>query len=71
MTLQTRRSEKVSLTGVAQQGHDVSPADFGGNFAGNVHVCSRGRADEETLFATGQVIEDAAGRIKLPQAWWA
>jgi len=31
-----------------------------------------GRAfDEETLFATGQVIEDAAGRIKLPQAWWA
>lgn len=31
-----------------------------------------GRAfDEETLFAVGQVIEDAAGRIKLPQAWWA
>jgi len=31
-----------------------------------------GRAfDEETLFATGQVIEDAAGRITLPQAWWA
>jgi aspartyl-tRNA(Asn)/glutamyl-tRNA(Gln) amidotransferase subunit A len=31
-----------------------------------------GRAfDEETLFATGQVIEDAAGRIALPQAWWA
>ena len=27
--------------------------------------------DEETLFAAGQVIEDAAGRIKLPQAWWA
>jgi len=31
-----------------------------------------GRAfDEETLFAVGQVIEDAAGRIKLPQPWWA
>ena len=31
-----------------------------------------GRAfDEETLFAAGQVIEDAAGRIKLPRAWWA
>ncbi|MBM6596419.1 Asp-tRNA(Asn)/Glu-tRNA(Gln) amidotransferase subunit GatA [Microvirga pudoricolor] len=30
-----------------------------------------GRAfDEETLFAAGQVIEDAAGRIALPQAWW-
>jgi aspartyl-tRNA(Asn)/glutamyl-tRNA(Gln) amidotransferase subunit A len=31
-----------------------------------------GRAfDEETLFAAGQVIEDAAGRIALPQPWWA
>jgi aspartyl-tRNA(Asn)/glutamyl-tRNA(Gln) amidotransferase subunit A len=31
-----------------------------------------GRAfDEETLFAAGQVIEDAAGRMTLPQAWWA
>ena len=31
-----------------------------------------GRAfDEETLFAAGQVIEDAAGRIRLPQPWWA
>jgi len=31
-----------------------------------------GRAfDEETLFSAGQVIEDAAGRIKLPQPWWA
>jgi aspartyl-tRNA(Asn)/glutamyl-tRNA(Gln) amidotransferase subunit A len=31
-----------------------------------------GRAfDEETLFAAGQVIEDAAGRIKLPEPWWA
>jgi aspartyl-tRNA(Asn)/glutamyl-tRNA(Gln) amidotransferase subunit A len=31
-----------------------------------------GRAfDEETLFAAGQVIEDAAGRMKLPQPWWA
>src|SRR5918995_29651 len=31
-----------------------------------------GRAfDEETLFAAGRVIEDAAGRIKLPQPWWA
>ncbi len=30
-----------------------------------------GRAfDEETLFAVGQAIEDAAGRIKLPAAWW-
>ena len=27
--------------------------------------------DEETLFAAGQVIEEAAGRIALPQAWWA
>jgi aspartyl-tRNA(Asn)/glutamyl-tRNA(Gln) amidotransferase subunit A len=26
--------------------------------------------DEETLFAAGQVIEDAAGRMKLPRAWW-
>jgi aspartyl-tRNA(Asn)/glutamyl-tRNA(Gln) amidotransferase subunit A len=26
--------------------------------------------DEETLFAAGQVIEDAAGRIALPEAWW-
>ena len=30
-----------------------------------------GRAfDEETLFAAGQVIEDAAGRIALPEPWW-
>jgi aspartyl-tRNA(Asn)/glutamyl-tRNA(Gln) amidotransferase subunit A len=30
-----------------------------------------GRAfDEETLFAAAQVIEDAAGRMDLPQAWW-
>ena len=27
--------------------------------------------DEETLFAAGQVIEDAAGRMKLPEPWWA
>ncbi len=26
--------------------------------------------DEETLFAAGQVIEDAAGRVALPEAWW-
>ncbi len=26
--------------------------------------------DEETLFAAGQVIEDAAGRLALPEAWW-
>jgi aspartyl-tRNA(Asn)/glutamyl-tRNA(Gln) amidotransferase subunit A len=31
-----------------------------------------GRAfDEETLFAAGLVIEDAAGRITLPSPWWA
>ena len=31
-----------------------------------------GRAfDEETLFAAGQVIEDAAGRVALPEPWWA
>lgn len=31
-----------------------------------------GRAfDEETLFAAGRVIEDAAGRIAPPQPWWA
>jgi aspartyl-tRNA(Asn)/glutamyl-tRNA(Gln) amidotransferase subunit A len=30
-----------------------------------------GRAfDEETLFAAGQVIEDAAGRVALPEPWW-
>jgi aspartyl-tRNA(Asn)/glutamyl-tRNA(Gln) amidotransferase subunit A len=30
-----------------------------------------GRAfDEETLFAAGQVIEDSAGRMALPQPWW-
>ncbi|CAA2144741.1 MULTISPECIES: Asp-tRNA(Asn)/Glu-tRNA(Gln) amidotransferase subunit GatA [Methylobacterium] len=27
--------------------------------------------DEETLFAAAQVIETAAGRTKLPKAWWA
>ncbi|MEA1833840.1 Asp-tRNA(Asn)/Glu-tRNA(Gln) amidotransferase subunit GatA [Methylobacterium durans] len=27
--------------------------------------------DEETLFATAQAIEDAAGRMSLPKAWWA
>ncbi|WP_018261645.1 Asp-tRNA(Asn)/Glu-tRNA(Gln) amidotransferase subunit GatA [Methylobacterium sp. WSM2598] len=27
--------------------------------------------DEETLFAAGQVIEEAAGRIALPPRWWA
>lgn len=27
--------------------------------------------DEETLFAAAQVIETAAGRTKLPAAWWA
>jgi len=26
--------------------------------------------DEETLFAAGQAIEDAAGRMALPQPWW-
>ena len=26
--------------------------------------------DEATLFRTAQVIEDAAGRFKAPQAWW-
>jgi aspartyl-tRNA(Asn)/glutamyl-tRNA(Gln) amidotransferase subunit A len=26
--------------------------------------------DEETLFAAGQVIEEAAGRMKLPEPWW-
>ena len=26
--------------------------------------------DEETLFSAGQVLEDAAGRIPLPDAWW-
>ena len=26
--------------------------------------------DEETLFSTGAVIEQAAGRIKLPDPWW-
>ncbi len=26
--------------------------------------------DEETLFAAGQAIEDAAGRITLPTPWW-
>ena len=31
-----------------------------------------GRAfDEETLFSVGQVIEAAAGRMALPQPWWA
>jgi aspartyl-tRNA(Asn)/glutamyl-tRNA(Gln) amidotransferase subunit A len=31
-----------------------------------------GRAfDEETLFAAAEVIEDAAGRMDLPPAWWA
>jgi len=30
-----------------------------------------GRAfDEETLFAAGRVIEDAAGRVILPEPWW-
>jgi len=27
--------------------------------------------DEETLFALGQAIENAAGRMTLPKAWWA
>ncbi|AWN42422.1 Asp-tRNA(Asn)/Glu-tRNA(Gln) amidotransferase subunit GatA [Methylobacterium durans] len=27
--------------------------------------------DEETLFATAQAVEDAAGRMSLPKAWWA
>jgi aspartyl-tRNA(Asn)/glutamyl-tRNA(Gln) amidotransferase subunit A len=26
--------------------------------------------DEETLFSLGEVIEQAAGRTKLPEAWW-
>ena len=26
--------------------------------------------DEETLFRTAQVIEDAAGHFKAPDAWW-
>ncbi|WP_046863375.1 Asp-tRNA(Asn)/Glu-tRNA(Gln) amidotransferase subunit GatA [Microvirga massiliensis] len=26
--------------------------------------------DEETLFAAGRVIEDAAGRMRLPDRWW-
>jgi aspartyl-tRNA(Asn)/glutamyl-tRNA(Gln) amidotransferase subunit A len=27
--------------------------------------------DEETLFAAGQAIEDAAPKVTMPQAWWA
>jgi aspartyl-tRNA(Asn)/glutamyl-tRNA(Gln) amidotransferase subunit A len=27
--------------------------------------------DEETLFALGEVIEQSAGRMKLPQPWWS
>jgi aspartyl-tRNA(Asn)/glutamyl-tRNA(Gln) amidotransferase subunit A len=27
--------------------------------------------DEETLFAAGQIIEDAAGRVAQPQPWWS
>ncbi|MGY2047007.1 Asp-tRNA(Asn)/Glu-tRNA(Gln) amidotransferase subunit GatA [Methylobacterium sp. JK268] len=27
--------------------------------------------DEETLFAAGQVLEEAAGRVQLPPRWWA
>jgi aspartyl-tRNA(Asn)/glutamyl-tRNA(Gln) amidotransferase subunit A len=26
--------------------------------------------DEETLFSAGEVIEQAAGRMKLPEPWW-
>src|SRR3954451_24620135 len=26
--------------------------------------------DEETLFAAGQAIEDAAGRVAMPEPWW-
>ena len=30
-----------------------------------------GRAfDEETLFAAGEAIERAAGRMEMPEAWW-
>ena len=27
--------------------------------------------DEETLFAAARVVEEAAGRVRLPRAWWA
>jgi aspartyl-tRNA(Asn)/glutamyl-tRNA(Gln) amidotransferase subunit A len=27
--------------------------------------------DEETLFSAAQIVEDAAGRMKLPEPWWA
>ncbi|UMY19214.1 Asp-tRNA(Asn)/Glu-tRNA(Gln) amidotransferase subunit GatA [Methylobacterium organophilum] len=27
--------------------------------------------DEETLFAAAQVVEESAGRVQLPPAWWA
>ena len=27
--------------------------------------------DEETLFALGETIEQSAGRMRLPDAWWA
>ncbi len=27
--------------------------------------------DEETLFTLGEAIEQAAGRTKLPEPWWA
>ena len=27
--------------------------------------------DEETLFAAGQVIEEAAGVLARPKVWWA
>jgi aspartyl-tRNA(Asn)/glutamyl-tRNA(Gln) amidotransferase subunit A len=26
--------------------------------------------DEETLFSTAEVIEQSAGRVKLPDPWW-
>ena len=27
--------------------------------------------DEESLFSLGHVIEQAAGRIELPEPWWS
>jgi aspartyl-tRNA(Asn)/glutamyl-tRNA(Gln) amidotransferase subunit A len=27
--------------------------------------------DEETLFALGETIEQSAGRMTLPEPWWA
>lgn len=59
--------------GILARGHILAPEQAHHHDEEDRHEEHRenGPFDEETLFAAAQTIENAAGRISLPKAWWA